>query len=614
MTDKVTRRQTGLQRHTLLCQSSQRHTWLRPRTCLRTLLLLLAVLTAIGSMASTVKKLDIAVRLHRNGSASIEERWLINLDRSDAKTEWYVAHYGLGDMRIEGLTVKGYVPGREGLAPFETLALWDVNASREAKTGKCGLANGGQEVCWGFGEWGEHEYVVRYELTHLVKSYDTCDGFNHCFVDMDCRIEQARVTIVGTDSIALSEENTRRWTFGYKGRIEFKGDSIVATPNEAVGNGKRIVVMLETDKGVFAPEAKADEPWADRKQRALDGSDYRKSDNEEPGFWEWVLTIGLFIVSAIGYLSMNLLIAMVYWMMWLLLCAVWWVVSLKPLRIWLRRKKYGIKKDRYNRNVKKEWTLINNKMVMNELSYIGGMGNDRIVGAVLLRLMARGDITIVRETYKGKLRDMLRIVEAPSGFPKGEGESALEQEGGRDDDRLCRHALRLLARAAGEDRTLQPDEFKKWCKVKSHTADIKNFLKLLETKYDRQYVRQNAADLYGLKAFLKDFSLLSERSMMEVKLWDEYMVYAEFFGIADKVRAEMAKMCPEYLQMSQLAKSLETAKGNNVVCVFSDSIYKAASNTIERAAERSRSMSGFSTYSSRSGGGGFSGGGGGGGR
>ena len=573
------------------------------------LLLLLATLPAFEALASTVKQLDVWVVLHRDGSASIEERWLIDLDHEDAKTEWYVAHRGLGDMRIENLTVEGYVPGHEELTNFETLSYWDVDASREAKTGKCGLANGGQEVCWGFGDWGEHQYIVRYELTNLVKSYDTSDGFNHCFVDMSCRVEDVVVTIEAEEPIALSAENTRRWSFGCQGTIEFDGNAIVMTPSETLSKGKRVIVMLEMDKGMFAPASEASEPWADRKQRALEGNDYENNkDDEESGFWETVLEVLVVIVGGIFYLFVSFIGKIILALGWLLLYPLWWIVSLSPLRTWLRRKKLGIEKGRYCRDVSKDWTLAKNKMVMDDLAYISGMSNERIIGALLLRLMARGDLTIVRETYKKKEHDMLKIIKPVNSIDK-------ETKG---DDRLCLHALKLLTLAAGDDLILQPDEFKKWCKVKKNHTDIKNFLKLLDAKSDKAYIKQHAADLYGLKAFLNDFSLLNEHSMMEVKLWDDYMVYAEFFGLADKVRAEMGKICPEYLKMSQLGKSLEVAQDTNIVYVFSDSIYTSASHAIERAASRSVSASdfssGFSSYSSSGGGGGFSGGGGGGGR
>ena len=79
-------------------------------------------------------------------------------------------------------------------------------------------------------------------------------------------------------------------------------------------------------------------------------------------------------------------------------------------------------------------------------------------------------------------------------------------------------------------------------------------------------------------------------------------------------RKEMAKIWPEYSQLSNITKSLDVATETDIVYMFSDSIYTSTSNTIERIADRSTSSSGFSSYSSSGGGGGFSGGGGGGGR
>ena len=37
------------------------------------------------------------------------------------------------------------------------------------------------------------------------------------------------------------------------------------------------------------------------------------------------------------------------------------------------------------------------------------MSNERIIGALLLKLMSKGDVTVVRDMYKGKLTDMLMI-------------------------------------------------------------------------------------------------------------------------------------------------------------------------------------------------------------
>ena len=579
---------------------------MRIKTILIALLSLLVVIPSVECLASTVKKLDINAVLHKDGTASIEERWLINLDDSDAKTEWYVRHNNTASMRIENLSVEGYVPGHSGLVPFETLDEWDIDASRKEKTGKCGLANNGKEVCWGFGDWGEHEYVVRYRLTNLVKSYDTNDGFNHCFIDMDCTVKQAQIVITTTDSIRLSEANTRRWAFGYDGSIEFVGDSIVAAPNGSLDKDSRMIVMLEFDKDVFTPTFTASESWDHRKQRAFEGSDFQKGDGEDDdmGFWDWVILIFVVLVGLLGYFFLNLVVTLLLALLWLLLCGLWWVVSLAPLRKWLKRKKLGIAEGNYFRDVDKEWTFVKNKKVIDELSYFYGMSDQNIIGALLLKLMAKGDVTIVREVYKEKEREMLKIVHPWKETDKD----------AHGDDRLAHYALKLLTLASGDDLVLQPNEFDAWCKKKSNKSDIQNFMKMLEGKSDKEYTAKHAAHLFGLKAFLEDFTLLNERSTMEVALWDKYLVYAEFFGLAEQVRKDMEKICPEYLKLSNITKSLEVAKETDVIYMFSDSIHTATTSAIERFADRSISSSGFSSYSSIGGGGGFSGGGGGGGR
>ena len=76
-------------------------------------LLLIISMFVTDVLASKVNSLDIKVKLYSNGNAAIVERWDIDVDDDDAQTEWFVAHRGLGDMRIEQLSVKGYIPGKD---------------------------------------------------------------------------------------------------------------------------------------------------------------------------------------------------------------------------------------------------------------------------------------------------------------------------------------------------------------------------------------------------------------------------------------------------------------------------------------------------------------------
>lgn len=45
----------------------------------------------------------------------------------------------------------------------------------------------------------------------------------------------------------------------------------------------------------------------------------------------------------------------------------------------------------------------------------------------------------------------------------------------------------------------------------------------------------------GLKAFLKDYSLMKERYSNEIELWEEYLIYAVLFGQNDKIIEEYEK-------------------------------------------------------------------------
>lgn len=53
----------------------------------------------------------------------------------------------------------------------------------------------------------------------------------------------------------------------------------------------------------------------------------------------------------------------------------------------------------------------------------------------------------------------------------------------------------------------------------------------------------------GLKRYMEDFSLLKEKEIPDLVLWEKYLVYATAFGIADKVIKQLKIVYPEYNQM-----------------------------------------------------------------
>lgn len=107
----------------------------------------------------------------------------------------------------------------------------------------------------------------------------------------------------------------------------------------------------------------------------------------------------------------------------------------------------------------------------------------------------------------------------------------------------------------------------------------------------------------GLKKYMEDFSLLKEREVPELVIWEKYLVYATVMGIADKVIKQLKIVYPNFEEMTN---SMGTYTCMNVMMHtdFSSSFSSAISSSITSATASS-------SYSSGSGGGGgFSGGGG----
>ena len=46
----------------------------------------------------------------------------------------------------------------------------------------------------------------------------------------------------------------------------------------------------------------------------------------------------------------------------------------------------------------------------------------------------------------------------------------------------------------------------------------------------------------ALKKFLNDFSIINQRELMEVKIWDKYLIYGLAMGINKKIILEYAKL------------------------------------------------------------------------
>ena len=129
--------------------------------------ILLTVLSGpvLHARGQRVRDVDINMTIIRNGNVVVHERW--DVDTGDGITEWYLVRDNLGDIEINRFSV--YDVDNDKL---EDIGEWDVNRSREEKSGKYGIVHkpDGVELCWGVGEYGDHVYHAIYVMTRAVKS------------------------------------------------------------------------------------------------------------------------------------------------------------------------------------------------------------------------------------------------------------------------------------------------------------------------------------------------------------------------------------------------------------------------------------------------------------
>lgn len=101
----------------------------------------------------------------------------------------------------------------------------------------------------------------------------------------------------------------------------------------------------------------------------------------------------------------------------------------------------------------------------------------------------------------------------------------------------------MLKQAAGSNNTLDINELKTWSKKNINAMELW-YSRLLFNSFESD-LKQEAEILLGLKNFLLDYSLINERSHIEVKVWESYLIYAQLLGITDKVNTEFKKLYPD---------------------------------------------------------------------
>ncbi len=514
--------------------------------------------------ANSIKNINMDVFVEKNGDASVTETWKTT---SNEGTEIYRG-YAAKSYSISNFTVSDDL-GRN----YEFLSDWDISGSFSDKAYKNGINynDDGIELCWGISQYGNRTYTLKYNISNLVKQYTDNQGIYFNFLSSIKAVDSVKITIHSDEPFSL--DNAKIWDFGNNGEINFKDGKIVLTAKNLT-ESQYIVGLVRFEHNIFNISNITSESFDDVYDSAM--SDVK--DIEKP--FE-IKDIFLLLVAAIFFNP-------ILWIVLLMIFINKFNKKSEKLTEFIlgSRKRSGDLDFGLDGNVLPEdvnyyreipsnkdlerayWVCLKYSVIPEEKVKQG------IIGAILLKWIKNGYITVLK-MEKGILSfkdnnyaiDLTKITNVDNEIENG--------------------LLKILITAAGPNKILEAKEFKKWSKknyseVSSWFSSIDDQVELnlekeglitltqettqgmfgtsknITIKNVNPKLKEEAAQLKGLKKFLLDFSIMPEREYFEVKTWEEYLIFAQLMGIADKVAEQFSKIYPNFNQESLLNSDFTT--------------------------------------------------------
>ncbi len=427
----------------------------------------------------------------------------------------------------------------------------------------------------------------------------------------DFSLEPENVSIVIRSDFRY-EDTLDVWGYGkygapcyvYDGRIEMTSDGVISSD-------EYLTILVKFPKGTFQTSNVLDNDFAYYHDMAEDGAVNYQDHSNHSGFSLIFFLIALFTIIINVFVWGFIIVTSV-------------VSASKGNNFSIGKKvSFGnvgnkVRKDvAYFRDIpcnkdiyRAYWVAIHYNLVKKKEDFLG---------AILLKWLYSGNIQIEKVENKSilKKKTLNNVI-----FLKRPDTIELEGQ------------LYDYMYEASIDGKLESNEFKKWCNknyskifkwfddvlefenkmlVNEEKAIIKMVTTLKIFKHDVYEIdasmMREAEELAGLKKFLKEFTLIKEREPIEVNLWNEYLMYAQIFGIAEEVASQFKKLYPEVItDMDRMGYTYDDIL---FIHMISYRGMRSASSAKSRAESYSSGGGGFS--SGGGGGGSFGGGGGGGG-
>lgn len=543
-------------------------------------------------LANEISNIDMNIYVDNNGTAHVTEEWTTNLIQG---TEGYKPYYNLGESKISNFKVS--MNGKE----YTYNPDYNINDSFNEKKYKNGFhyIDNGVELCFGITNYGKNTYTLSYDISNFV--VNTSDGYQMIYwtlfpYDYNPSPERVYIKIYSDFKYA---DTLDVWGYGKYGAPTYVYDGYIEMDSEStVYSSEYMTILVKFPENTFTLNTTVDKTFEEYLNMANEGSTAYKV--QKKSFFRELLNYIPVLISA------SIPFAIVF-------------IAIRSSIV----NGYGYKN---NKVINKKETLLFRDIPCNKDIYYAntltklnneiftGYKETNIFGAIILKWVKENKVKFINQT-KGvfnKETSSIDLTLNPT------FDNVLEKE-----------LFDIMYEASG-DGILETKELEKW-NNKHYTKFFNLFERINKVEIEKLkqgnhiYTRANKEEckrknimddtiyeesvkLYGLKKFLDEFSKIDTREVLEVHIWDEYLMFAYIFGIADKVAKQLKNLYPEVLEDPNNYIDLDTILYINYL---SNRSVNAASTARSRAESYSSGGGGFS--SGGGGGGSFGGGGGGGG-
>lgn len=535
--------------------------------------------------ANEINNIDMDIFIDEFGNAHVTEYWDMDNDRG---TEIYKGYANIGESVISNFQVS------EGDKVFESLSSWDINESFSNKAYKSGInyTNDGLELCWGISNYGKSKYKLTYNISNFV--IDTTDSqmiyWNLISRDMNILPQHYDITI---SSDYYFEDDIDVWGYGVKGDYAYVSNGEIKLSSEdSMKSDEYVTILVKLPQEAFKTFSSVSNDFDYYYSMAEKGASHVSEFNSDIILFIVMIAITLIITfTAKGLAS----------------------IKYGPAKYTTLKYKDVPNKIEKDNPKFREIPCEKDIFIASYISWVYDISRykNNFIGCLLLKWLKDNLIKI--ETVN---KDEKVIKFLASNLP--------------DNYTIYQQEVKMFnwMYSASKDNILKRKDFEKFCQKEykdllnwfdDNFKEVRNVLFnkgwLTDSKEKKHNNKNNfyatfklyeeACKVDGLRKFLVVFSNMKDKEPIEVHLWQDYLIFAQMFGIAKKVAKQFKDFYPEIANIADFDYATFI-----FINSFSYNSYSSASSARNAAISYSAGGGGFSAGGG--GGGSFGSGGGGG--